>query len=436
MIPGQGGLNEKLLGGQAETNPFGGQKSTVERWKIFAIVGVLLVGGTFVLQSFRADPTPEPLGIGGKPASKPATLNPRAEKEAWIGDAAGRVRKIEEKEQQLAQKMDEFMLELRRKDEEIKKLVQAQSTPANKVASLAPSAQGAARSSIFPPPQSALPPQPQGGQAFPTSTARPTPPFPTPPSVQSSVRSSNVVSGQPSQPTGPVNRIRVFSPDVVPGQGPGSPTKYWIPTGTMLPVKLLTGLDAPGKSANLGGEPHPVLMFVEDMSLLPNNVQMDMRECYVLGEGMGDLSEERAKIRAIGFSCVNPEKKTAVDIKLRGVVTGEDGKIGLRGPIVQREGAILAKALLAGFVNGISRIFMPYQQGFLVSSSPQQAFNFPDPSKVGMAGVAGGMGGAAQVLARHYSQLAKDIYPIIEIDAGRQGMLIVTEGRELAEAPL
>ena len=103
---------------------------------------------------------------------------------------------------------------------------------------------------------------------------------------------------------------------------------------------------------------------------------------------------------------------------------------------MQREGAILAKALLAGFVNGISRIFMPYQQGFLVSSSPQQAFNFPDPSKVGMAGVAGGMGGAAQVLARHYSQLAKDIYPIIEIDAGRQGMLIVTEGRELAEAPL
>jgi conjugal transfer pilus assembly protein TraB len=238
------------------------------------------------------------------------------------------------------------------------------------------------------------------------------------------------------QPPGPINRIRVFSPDAQPAQGPGAPTKYWIPTGTMIPVKLLTGLDAPGKSANMGGEPHPVLMFAEDLSVLPNNVQMDMRECFVLGEGIGDLSEERAKVRALSLSCVKKDEQSAVDIRLRGVVTGEDGKIGLRGPVVQREGAILAKALLAGFVNGISKIFMPYQQGFFIAPNPQQAFQFPDADKVAMAGVAGGMGGAAQTLARHYSQLAKEIYPIIEIDAGRQGTLIVTEGREIAEAPL
>jgi hypothetical protein len=45
------------------------------------------------------------------------------------------------------------------------------------------------------------------------------------------------------------------------------------------------------------------------------------------------------------------------------------------------------------------------------------------------------MGGAAQTLARHYSQLAKDIYPIIEIDAGRQGSVIITEGRALPDTP-
>jgi conjugal transfer pilus assembly protein TraB len=151
---------------------------------------------------------------------------------------------------------------------------------------------------------------------------------------------------------------------------------------------------------------------------------------------MGDLSEERAKIRAIALSCVKKEEQTAVDIQIKGILTGEDGKIGLRGPVVQREGAILAKALMAGFVRGISQIFMPYQQGFFIAPSPQQAFQFPDPEKVGMAGVAGGLGGAAQILARHYSQLAKEIYPIIEIDAGRQGTLVIMEGREISEAPL
>jgi len=429
MNPGQGGLGDKLLGGQAEMNPFGGQSSTVARWKVLAIVGVILAVGTVALQSLRADPTPEPVGIGGKPASKPATLNPRAEKEAWIGEAAGRVRKTEEKQQMLEQQMKEFREEMRRKDDQIEKLTKAQNpTPPGKLASLTPSARGAGRMSILPPPQSALPPQPPAVLA---SSARPVPAAPTP-----AAGNARPTPGQFMQPPSPpINRIRVFSPDPQPAQGPGAPTKYWIPTGTMVPVKLLTGLDAPGKSAATGGEPHPVLMFAEDMSVLPNNVQMDMRECFVLGEGIGDLSEERAKIRAVSLSCVKKDEQSAVDIRLRGVLTGEDGKIGLRGPVVQREGAILAKALLAGFVQGISRVFMPYQQGFFIAPSPQQAFNFPDPGQVAMAGVAGGMGGAAQTLARHYTQLAKEIYPIIEIDAGRQGTLIVTEGREIAEAP-
>src|SRR5574340_186864 len=427
MNPGQGGLGDKLLGGQADANPFGGQGSTVARWKVLAIVGAILAGGTVALQSIRADPTPEPVGIGGKPASKPATLNPRAEKEAWIGEAAGRVRKTEEKQQMLDQQMKEFREEMRRKDEQIEQLIKAQNpSPTGKLASLAPSAQGAGRMSILPPPQSALPPQP-----LPVSSARPVPA--APPAGPAQARPTQGFT--PMQPPVSGSRIRVFSPDPQPAQGPGAPTKYWIPSGTMIPVKLLTGLDAPGKSAATGGEPHPVLMFAEDMSVLPNNVQMDMRECFVLGEGIGDLSEERAKIRALALSCVKKDEQSAVDIRLRGVVTGEDGKIGLRGPVVQREGAILAKALLAGFVQGISRVFMPYQQGFFIAPSPQQAFNFPDPGQVAMAGAAGGLGGAAQTLARHYTQLAKEIYPIIEIDAGRQGTLIVTEGREIAEAP-
>lgn len=439
MNPGQSGLGEKLLGkSSAEKNPFGDQKSTIERWKIFSIVGVVLLVGTLALQSLRADPTPEPLGISGKPASKPATLSPRADKEAWIGEAAGRVKKIEEREQVLEQKVTAFQNEMRLKDEEVRKLIKEKDQlRQDKLAQLTPSAQGAARSTILPPPSSALPPAPSGGQPFPVATM--------PGQMQRIPQMPNGgappmgVNGQIIPPPNmgpPMNRIRVFTPETMAPTPPPAPPRYTIPTGTMMAVKLLTGLDAPGKSAGLGGEPHPVLMFVQDLSVLPNNVQMDMKECFVLGEGIGDLSEERAKIRAVSLSCVKNEEQTAVDIRIKGVVTGEDGKIGMRGPIVQREGAILAKALMAGFVRGISQMFMPYQQGFFIAPNPKEAFQFPEPTRLGMAGVAGGMGGAAQVLARHYTQLAKEIYPVIEIDAGREGTLIVTEGRTLPEPPL
>ncbi len=100
MNPGQGGLGDRLLGsGQNERNPFGGSGGGMERWKLALLVVVILGLGTMFLQSLRADPTPEPLGITGKPASKPATLTKLADKEAWMGEAAGRVKKTEQKEQ-------------------------------------------------------------------------------------------------------------------------------------------------------------------------------------------------------------------------------------------------------------------------------------------------------------------------------------------------
>lgn len=432
MNPGQGGLGDKLLGsGQNERNPFGGSGGGMERWKLALLVVVILGLGTMFLQSLRADPTPEPFGITGKPASKPATLTKLADKEAWMGEAAGRVKKTEQKEQMLEQKVQSLQDEFRRSMEELNKQVKEAKTtrePNSSVNGLAPSTQTQVRAAIPPPPQSALPTVGRTGQAQPTQTSLPVP--------SGAGMARPMQGGAPIQYAPPAGRIRVLSPDPQPPQAATLPQKYWIPTGTIIPVKLITGLDAPGKSVGVGGEPHPVLMVVQDMSMLPNNVKMDMRECFVLGEGVGDLSEERAKIRTTALSCVKEDEEKAIDIPIRGMLTGEDGKVGLRGPVVQREGAILAKALLAGFVNGISRVFMPYQQGFFISNSPDQAFNFPDPQKIAMAGAAGGMAGAAQTLARHYTQLAKEIYPIIEIDVGREANIIITEGRSMAEPPL
>lgn len=431
MIPGQGGVGDKLLGqGQATQNPFGSPGGGQDRMKFMVIGAIVLVGGALMLQTLRADPTPEPLGITGKPASKPVTLTATADKEAWLGEAAGRVKNTEMREQLLEQQLKQLQEEFRRKTDEMDKQlkdIKTQPPTGPRITGLAPSAQAGLRQGIAPPPASALPPMPPTGAQGQSPVVRTGGAMP----VSGQLRPQDA----PVIPPPSLNRIRVMTPDPVPQQAAAPAQKYWIPTGTIIPVKLITGLDAPGKSTGMGAQPHPVLMFVEDMSMLPNNVQMDMRECFILGEAIGDLSEERAKIRTRSLSCIKDKEQAAVDIPINGAVTGEDGKVGLRGPVVTREGALMAKALMAGFVNGVSRAFMPYQQGFMISSSPAQAFNFPDPQRVGMAGMAGGMGGAAQALARHYTQLAKDIYPVIEIDAGRQGSVIITEGRAISEPP-
>jgi conjugal transfer pilus assembly protein TraB len=222
-----------------------------------------------------------------------------------------------------------------------------------------------------------------------------------------------------------------------------SEKKLWLNTGTIIPVKLLSGMDAPAKTgsgAGAGGgagggsqqSPYPVLMVVQDLMKLPNEVRVDARDCFLLGEGIGELSSERVQIRGTALSCVK-ENGEAVDIDLRGFVNGEDGKLGMRGRVVMKEGALLGRALLAGFVSGISRAFMPYQQGFFVANSPGQAFNLPPGGPLAMAGAAGGMGRAAEILSRNYAQMIGNIFPIIEIDAQREVDFVVGTGREVAD---
>ncbi len=232
-------------------------------------------------------------------------------------------------------------------------------------------------------------------------------------------------------PAGGGTKLRVIEADAR-----AIPAKYWLPMGAILPVRLLSGVDAPaggaGVASGMAAQPHPVLMQVMDLAKLPNETTMDATGCFALGESLGDISTERAMIRVVGVSCVKGDG-VAVDMPVKGVVTGEDGKVGLRGRMVIRESAMLARTLLTGFVSGVARAFMPFQMGLFVAPSLGQALEPPPMSNVALAGMAGGMNQAAQMLAQHYAQMAARIYPVIEVDAGRWADLIVTEGRELKE---
>ena len=44
-----------------------------------------------------------------------------------------------------------------------------------------------------------------------------------------------------------------------------------------------------------------------------------------------------------------------MEVKIQGSVYGEDGKVGMRGRLVTKQGQMLANALLAGVVSGIGQ---------------------------------------------------------------------------------
>lgn len=202
----------------------------------------------------------------------------------------------------------------------------------------------------------------------------------------------------------------------------------YIPSGTFFRSVLLGGVDAPTGGEAQNASPHPVLMRVTDFAQMPNQFKYNFRECFVTGQAYGDISAERAYIRLQNLSCVGTDGR-AIDMPVRGYVAGEDGKTGVRGSVVTKQGQVLANALFAGILSGLG-------QGVSQSFNVTNDTPFGTTTSVGganqyKAGIATGVGNAADRLAQYYIKLADKVFPVVEINAGRTVDIVLTQGIEI-----
>jgi conjugal transfer pilus assembly protein TraB len=118
---------------------------------------------------------------------------------------------------------------------------------------------------------------------------------------------------------------------------------------------------------------------------------------------------------------------------LKGYASGEDGKAGIRGRLVSKQGSIIAKSLMAGFMSGAAEAFdvdpVPVLQTSNSGETAQYQSNY-DPKLV-QGAVSQGASSAMERIAEFYIEMAEGMYPVIEISAGRQIDVIVTSGAQL-----
>ena len=152
----------------------------------------------------------------------------------------------------------------------------------------------------------------------------------------------------------------------------------------------------------------------------------------MIGAGYGDISSERAYIRTENLSCIRHDGST-LEIAIQGSIFGEDGKVGMRGRLVTKQGQLLANALLAGVVSGIGTAFSQYYT--TTTTSTFGTISTTDPNKAIQSGLGTGVGSAMNRLANYYISLAEKVFPVIEIDAGRMVDVVLTKG-VVIDAPL
>lgn len=206
----------------------------------------------------------------------------------------------------------------------------------------------------------------------------------------------------------------------------------YLPAGSIITATFINGLDAPtGQGARR--EPFPAALRVQHEAILPNHFRADIRECFLLISGYGELSSERAYLRGETLSCVRSDGGV-IETRLESYAVGEDGKAGVKGRLVSKQGQIIARALLAGMLSGMSEAFNVEPVPIIATQSTGST-QFQDRGGFGgeffRSAAAKGASNAMEKIADYYLEMAEGIFPVIEITSGRQIDIIITRGTEL-----
>ena len=110
---------------------------------------------------------------------------------------------------------------------------------------------------------------------------------------------------------------------------------------------------------------------------------------------------------------------------INGYIVDSDGRLGLRGKVERRAGALLGKAMLAGFAEGASSIAATAAQGAESAVTGSGVVTTIDPNRVAEVGLYGGAGRAMAILAERYIDAAEYMFPGIDVPSGRRGAVVI-----------
>lgn len=202
----------------------------------------------------------------------------------------------------------------------------------------------------------------------------------------------------------------------------------FLPPGAYAPIVLLHGLEA-GTATSNQSNPQPVVLRIQDFATLPGSAKYDLKSCFSVASGYGELSAERVYIRLSQLSCIDKKDRLVLATDIAGYVVDSDGKLGMRGVVLDRQGSRLAKAMLAGFAQGLGQA-LSGAQSTVVSSALGAATSISGNDALKASGLNGASQAASQ-LAQFYLKEAQALFPVIAVDAGRTGHLVITKGASL-----
>lgn len=213
----------------------------------------------------------------------------------------------------------------------------------------------------------------------------------------------------------------------------------YLPEGSFAEIAIISGLDS-GASEDSQDSPMPVMMRVQSNATVPSmqgKLTYRIKGCFAVGSAYGDVSSERVLISPTRLSCVDAARGYVLSSKINGVITDFDSVNGLRGTVEYRDGAKLAKSILASTAGSIAQLAAV--GGGVATSTISSGISYDDNGSLSLPSM-GGLGASvganaltssAEIIAKRYAEQMNDIHPVIYLPPGRKGTLYLTEGVKL-----
>lgn len=198
------------------------------------------------------------------------------------------------------------------------------------------------------------------------------------------------------------------------------------PANVTVRAILLSSVDAVCR-LDAQSDPVPVKLRLLDDGYLPNGVKVKLKGSLIGASAYGDISNERVYMRLENLTKVNV-KGEAIESEVTGYISGEDGRFGMRGIVVDRSTKILKNAVGSGILSGLGQTLQA-----ACTKPSKESFNTYSISSDLAQNSANGASDAFSLLASYYIRRAEQVQPVLQVNAGRVVDITFTQGFSLGD---
>lgn len=205
--------------------------------------------------------------------------------------------------------------------------------------------------------------------------------------------------------------------------------RNYLPPNAYVKAKVLVGVDATvGVKAQ--NDPKPVEFRIIGPAYSASHdgkrLETDVKGCVVNGAAYGELSSEKIFVKLQKMTCPDGPGRVAV-ANVEGYLAFQ-GKAGIRGRVVSREGDLVTQALLAGIAGGFGRGFSANANSQFRTVGIGSVDNTLSAQQILTGGLGQGLATAAETVSDYLIERAEQYQPVIEMPTGVEVELVFING--------